>query len=210
MKAFHVFIIGALVLIVTGVMAGALNDKGHFLIWLCDFKRIELDYFFYYITRLGEEIGYIFFAIVLWFTSWRKMITIPLLGAVVMLTSYLTKLFFQHERPSLYLEKIGWKGPVTVLDYEILSGHHSFPSGHSMAAWALFTLMAALVQKTWFSILCLVLASAVSISRVYLMVHFLQDVVAGALIGISLGYAVYYAYGRWIKETSPIHSGSYL
>jgi len=95
------------------------------------------------------------------------------------------------------------------MDYQVLSGYHSFPSGHSMAAWALFTLMAVHIKKTWFSILALFLATSVSISRVYLMVHFLQDVVAGAMIGFSLGYAVYYAYITWQKP-SLSQTGSYL
>ena len=124
------------------------------------------------------------------------MLTVPILGLVVSLTSYLLKLFFQHERPSLYLERIGWEGSMSILGYPVIGGYHSFPSGHSMAAWAIFTLMAAHIKKTWFSLLCLFFAVSVSISRVYLVVHFLQDVVAGAMIGFSLGYGVYYFYAR--------------
>ena len=120
-----------------------------------------------------------------------------------MIVSYLLKQIFQHERPSIYLEKINWEGAMGVLGYQILSGYHSFPSGHSMAAWALFTLMAAIVRKTWFSLLCLFLAVSVSISRVYLMAHFLQDVVAGAMIGFSLGYGVFYFYEKWQNKYQP-------
>jgi len=209
MKPFQLFAGGAFILMLVGLLGTIINEKAHFLLWLCDCRHPVLDYYFYYITMLGEEYAFIFFGLLLWIMSWKRMITIPILGGVVMLVSYLSKLAFQHERPSLYLEKIGWEGPMTVMDYQVLSGYHSFPSGHSMAAWALFTLMAAHIKKTWFSILALFLATSVSISRVYLMVHFLQDVVAGAMIGFSLGYAVYYAYITWQKP-SLSQTGSYL
>jgi membrane-associated phospholipid phosphatase len=85
-----------------------------------------------------------------------------------------------------------------VLDYQVLSGYASFPSGHSLAAWALFTLTAAMIRKTWVSILCLFLAASVAISRVYLMAHFLRDVIGGAAIGFVMGYAIYWAYDKWL------------
>ena len=63
---------------------------------------------------------------------------------------------------------------------------YSFPSGHTIAAFAVATsigltypfLMAAL----------LVCAFLIAISRIMLGMHFLSDVVAGALLGTSLGY----------------------
>ena len=200
MKAFYVFVTGAVLLMAVGVIASLLNEKAFFLLWLSERRHSFPDYYFYYVTRLGEEYGYIFFGIMLWLTSWRKMLTIPVLGLIVSLLSYGLKQFFRHERPSLYLNRIEWEGAMSVLGYPSLGGYHSFPSGHSMAAWALFTLMAAHIQKTWFSIVALILAASVSISRVYLMVHFLQDIVAGAMVGFSLGYGVYYAYKRWMKK----------
>ncbi len=200
MKAFYVYVTGAIILMLIGLVACMFNEKAHFLLWLWEWRSPVPDYYFYYVTMLGEEYGFIFFGIMLWILSWKKMITIPVLGLSVMLLSYLLKQFFQHERPSLYLEEIGWEGSLSVLGYPALSGYHSFPSGHSMAAWALFTLMAAHIRKTWFSLICLVLAASVSISRVYLMVHFLQDVVVGAMIGFAMGYGVYYLYAIWLKK----------
>ena len=130
------------------------------------------------------------------------MLTIPILGAIVMGTSYALKSLFFHERPMTYLNRLGYQGIFPVLDYQLFLGNHSFPSGHSLAAWALFTLVAAHFNKFWVSIVCLFLAASVSISRVYLVAHFLQDVVAGAVVGIPLGYLVYYIYNRWMSKWS--------
>ena len=200
MMAWKVFVYGALLTIMLGVAATFLGDKGHFLIWLTQYRNPVTDGYFYYVTRLGEEYGFIVIGLMLWLRSWRKMIVIPSLGLAVMLVSFLLKKVFSEERPLLYLKRMGWDGPMAVMDYHLLTGHASFPSGHSMAAWALFTLTAGIVRKTWVSVLCLVLAVSVSLSRVYLMAHFLRDVVAGAAIGFALGYAFLCAHERFMTS----------
>ncbi len=86
---------------------------------------------------------------------------------------------------------------MNVLDYHMNTGHQSFPSGHSMAAWALFVFLALIVARPWVSAVALLAAVSVSLSRVYLMVHFLQDVVAGAAIGTVLAIIAFYLHERW-------------
>ena len=200
MRAWKIFVIGTFILISFGISMTFLGDKGHFLKWLTTHRNVFMDYYFYHVTKLGEEAGYFIIGIILWLRSWRKMVMVALLGGIVTVASYLLKQFFEQERPSLYLKRIGWDGPMDVLDYQLLSGHASFPSGHSMAAWALFTLTAALIRKKWVSLLCLFFAASVSISRVYLMAHFLRDVIAGAAIGFSLGFAMFMIYDNWMKK----------
>lgn len=197
MKGFQVFLALAVCFLIAGIAGTMFGDKAYFLIWLTGHRTTVLDYFFYYVTILGESPPFILFGLLLWLSSWKKMLTIPVLGLIATIVSFLLKQSFKSERPRLYLERIGWDGPLHVMDYHVVTGLTSFPSGHSMAAWALFTLMAAHVRKTWFSILAAVLAVSVSLSRVYLMVHFLRDVIAGAMIGIALGYAVYHYYRQW-------------
>jgi membrane-associated phospholipid phosphatase len=200
MKAWTVFWLGALLLMMAGVSLTFLGDKGYSLKWLAMYRTPFADQYFYHVTKLGEEIGFVIIGILLWLRSWKKMIFIPLLGGVVTLVTYVLKEIFQHERPSIYLDRTGWIGPMAVLDYNLLSGHGSFPSGHSMAAWALFTFTAALIRKTWVSVLCLFLAASVSISRIYLMAHFLRDVLAGAAVGFVLGYMAYFFLDKWMKQ----------
>jgi membrane-associated phospholipid phosphatase len=203
MKAWRIFVMGAVCFLVLGVALSLIGDKGFFLKWLSGHRHPILDYFFYYITLVGEPHGFVIIGLILWLKSWRRMLTIPLVGGIVMLVSYMLKNIFEFERPGVYLHRIGWDGPMNVLDYYIHMGYSSFPSGHAMAAWALLTLTAALCRKTWVSVLCLFLAVLVSLSRVYLMVHFLRDVVAGAAVGFILGYGVYCLYKIWMKKPGP-------
>jgi undecaprenyl-diphosphatase len=61
----------------------------------------------------------------------------------------------------------------------------SFPSGHAATAFAAATTLALLRPSLRRP--ALGVASAVAFSRVYLGVHFLSDVLAGAALGIAVG-----------------------
>ena len=68
----------------------------------------------------------------------------------------------------------------------------SFPSGHTMTAFSI-----ALVISYFYPGLegaMYFLAASIAVSRVVLGMHFLSDVVAGALIGTGLGYLGYFAF----------------
>src|SRR6202007_2925705 len=62
----------------------------------------------------------------------------------------------------------------------------SFPSGHTITAFAFATpLMAYYPDLTWGLGFC---ALSIAASRIMLGMHFLSDVIAGALLGSLLGY----------------------
>jgi undecaprenyl-diphosphatase len=67
--------------------------------------------------------------------------------------------------------------------------HFSFPSGHSITAFAV-TLPLGLFYPAYPAMMLVLLFCAVSVavSRVVLGLHFLSDVVAGSAIGSALGY----------------------
>ena len=74
---------------------------------------------------------------------------------------------------------------------------HSFPSGHAaravMLAWVAIGL-----GPTWLGILLLVWAIAVVLARVMMGVHYLSDVLAGALLGGLMGYLVVLITAGWV------------
>jgi undecaprenyl-diphosphatase len=68
----------------------------------------------------------------------------------------------------------------------------SFPSGHTMTAFAV-----AIPLSLFYPTLTIGLffcALSIAMSRILLGMHFLSDVVAGALIGTALGYLGYFAF----------------
>jgi undecaprenyl-diphosphatase len=68
----------------------------------------------------------------------------------------------------------------------------SFPSGHTMTAFAV-AIPLSLFYPT-LGIGLLFCALSIATSRIVLGMHFLSDVVAGALIGTGLGYLGYFAF----------------
>lgn len=72
----------------------------------------------------------------------------------------------------------------------------SFPSGHATNAFAVATFFALLVYvhlpkgwgRTALIVMFIACASLVAFGRIYLGVHYLSDVVAGALLGATCGY----------------------
>jgi membrane-associated phospholipid phosphatase len=67
---------------------------------------------------------------------------------------------------------------------------HSFPSGHAARA-AMLACMALGLGPPWFAISVLIWALLVILARVLMGVHYLLDVIAGALLGILVGWGLY-------------------
>lgn len=65
----------------------------------------------------------------------------------------------------------------------------SFPSGHTITAFAVSVPMVHFYPELIAGVLFC--ACSIAISRVMLGLHFLSDVVAGAAIGVALGFASY-------------------
>lgn len=61
----------------------------------------------------------------------------------------------------------------------------SFPSGHTSASFAMTTALLCEDSPLWLP--SLIISILIGISRMYLHVHYLSDVAAGALIGVACG-----------------------
>jgi undecaprenyl-diphosphatase len=85
------------------------------------------------------------------------------------------------------------------------TGGDSFPSGHTISGFAFFVTIALLsldhvkgrALKLWILSFALLLGTLVAISRMYLGVHYLSDVVGGALVGIGWPVTVVLAEHVW-------------
>ena len=104
--------------------------------------------------------------------------------------------FDDRNRPSMFLDM---SQVHVILGVEI---HHynSFPSGHSAAAFAFFTILALFYQKPAIQILCLLMAIFTAYTRIYLLQHFFQDTLVGSFIGVGTSVWVYY----WLIKKNKI------
>lgn len=77
--------------------------------------------------------------------------------------------------------------------------YQSFPSGHATTAFAMAMVVGFLAPRYLF-VLALVVAALVAVSRVAVGLHYPSDVLAGAVAGVLLTYAVrwLFALKRWV------------
>ncbi len=158
-----------------------------------------LDFFFRYITILGD--GIIYVPIVVYCILFNRQFLVPVIAAIIIctfLTHFLKRVVFPNElRPfSLELQKIIIHKTAGVP----LHRRHSFPSGHTSTAFTMALLLASVMkQKIWAFVLPAI-AFFVGYSRVYLAQHFPTDVAAGILIGIVSAYLSLLIYNAWLKK----------
>ena len=122
--------------------------------------------------------------------------------------SGILKPMFQRFRPTHHPD---FKDQVDFL-FGYRGGRYGFASSHASNAFGLAMFTALLFKNKLFSITIFTFALITAYSRIYLGVHFISDIVAGALIGIITGFLIYklYIFSRKkliIKgNTSPITS----
>jgi membrane-associated phospholipid phosphatase len=163
-------------------------------IWMCIRTKTEIhlyintathglaDTAFRGITLLGDGISVAIIALLFLICRVRNGMLIAVSGIIAGLSTQLLKrtVFSSMERPRKFFE--GIHDLYLVPGVENYSGH-SFPSGHTAAAFALYLSIALLTPNKILKCLLFFLALLVGFSRVYLSQHFLQDIYAGSLLG---------------------------
>lgn len=187
--------------------------KGDEIFFFSGRRSVPGDLFFKYFTRMGEEPAYFLALGGLLFLGYRHALAIPFLGLTVSVLSFLSKAFFAHDRPAAFFKKLGILDQLHLVDGVYLnSGANSFPSGHSMSAFALYTFLAlCLPRKRWAALGLFAMALLVGLSRIYLAQHFFEDVYLGAIMGVLIALMMYYAHYRsqapWLNRSLLSGSG---
>ena len=107
--------------------------------------------------------------------------------------SYILKIIFHAPRPF-----------VTHLDVRPLileTPYTSFPSGHATLFFALATAIYLYDKRAGY--VFYVLATLIAISRVVVGVHYPVDIIAGAAIGVLVGYFTHKCLSRFVKFPFP-------
>ncbi len=94
---------------------------------------------------------------------------------------------FDRERPFITFPFIEKLSP---------GGGGSFPSGHSMEAFAMAMAISLLFRRPWLIITAYLWASLVAYSRLALGVHYPGDVLGGIIVGSVIGWLVPWVYRK--------------
>jgi len=147
----------------------------------------EADQFFPIFTYLGD--GIIFPILLLPALFVKRQFSFAILMSALLtliLSGALKELYKDEPRPIKYFELMDQ-------DLRQIPGvkphyYRSFPSGHTTAAFAAWGLLALSTTRWFFKIAFLLIALGVAYSRMYLSLHFLRDVTAGALLGTFIAF----------------------
>ncbi len=187
-KAFY-FIAFLTALVPALILTGS-NGKVNCFLFLNQLHRQWLDLLFINLTFLGDGIFSIAAAVlilIIWKQRWVSLnIIVAYLFSGIM--AQVLKRLFMAPRPK---EIIAGRLYRSFIDGITGVGWDSFPSGHTTSVFALATIMALYVNKKRWGLIFLVIAMMVGYSRIYLGQHFLQDVIAGAILGTVTGLIVY-------------------
>lgn len=157
-----------------------------------------LDVFFKYVTKLGEGVP-VYLGVALLIFNWRNGLLVLLGQGLTSLVTQALKYAFAHPRPATYFKEMGIDLPATVDGVKLHTSFNSFPSGHTSAAFALFTCLALMTPRR-LAPLWMTAAWAVAYSRIYLSQHFLEDILSGSLIGMISSCAVYMIIDHFINR----------
>lgn len=166
---------------IAGTMV-ALFSKSDLHLFINQFHHPILDVFFKYITYLGDGLfaGITLF-IILWFNLKKGLLAALGFGFSALITQTLKRVvFYEVLRPSKYFEGVADLHFVPGVDLHAI---HSFPSGHSTAAFTLFTALVIIYHEKRLLWLFFSTALLAAFSRVYLSQHFVIDILFGSIIG---------------------------
>lgn len=154
------------------------------------------DSFYDKLTFMGNGVFVVGMALIL-------LLKFRTLGIQILLTYGFSSLIVQTLKLTIFK---GWPRPIEYFKDSVYNIHfvdgtnmallNTFPSGHTTSAFLLSSLLAFHTSNKWTQLLLFLMASLVGYSRIYLMQHFLRDVLAGALIGYFCSVAVYYWFSR--------------
>lgn len=117
-----------------------------------------------------------------------------------LLTNIVFKPMFDRPRPYVYYAE----NPLFMSWYEFAGSHvesdKSFPSGHTTAAFEIGVALFLVLNKKY-SWIFPVFSVFVGLSRIYLMVHYVTDVLGGVVIGTFAGIMGYVIMTALMKNT---------
>ncbi|WP_029053328.1 phosphatase PAP2 family protein [Sporosarcina ureae] len=152
-------------------------------------------------TTIGSTTSVVLLAILtLGVLLWKKHRAQAVLFAIVLagtgILNQVLKFIFKRERPDFN----------RLIDI----GGYSFPSGHTMMAFSLYTILAYIlwrnVKNTGSQVVIIILAAMmivmIAVSRIYLGVHFPSDIVGGVLASSVWLFASIAFYQRFQRQRS--------
>ena len=150
-------------------------------------------------------LAFLILLVLIYKKNWRESLLI-LLAIVLVVTlcdqfsSHVCKPVFTRFRPTHHPDFMDQVK--TVFGYR--GGLYGFISSHAANAFGFATLMALIMRDKLFGWTIFFWAALTAYTRVYLGVHFISDIVPGAISGVFFGYLVYRLYSFSRSKLLPV------
>lgn len=187
----RLFFIIFLIWVVFGAVLQLLFTPTEIMFWINRHHNSLSDSFFRYVTLLGEDT--VWLGLFSYFAFEKYVKGIENNHAIkVLLISWLSKVLVSVSLKNIF----NYPRPIEVYQHStqaihLVDGvtlHHwqSFPSGHTMTAFAFACVCLFVLKNARLAIFCLFVAMLVGCSRMYLFQHFPRDVFAGSVLGVGI------------------------
>lgn len=186
------------------------QDKA-LLLFLNGSDCVYLDALMWTVTRTATWL--LFFASLLYVvyrsrSRGEALYAILLIALLVLFTdqvsAHLIKPYFERPRPTHDAE-------ISAL-VDIVNGYragqYGFVSSHASNTFGVATFLTLLFRRKSLAVILFLWAMLCSYSRIYLGVHYLGDILCGAILGVASGYAFYGAYRSIVRYKCLSHSDS--
>lgn len=153
-----------------------------------------------FFTTLGNEQGYILIvAGIYWLYDHKLAIKLAMVIIISSLFNHILKIIIRNPRPYYpnggYEEKWG----IPKSDIASTADSYSTPSGHAMGSSSFWTYLHLKVQSRFTFVIFIPMIFLIGISRPYLGVHYLEDVILGWILGLVVVWFVL-RYEKQVEE----------
>ncbi len=193
------FIIPFLVLIIICLIILLTTTKPDLFYWVNNHHNHFFDTFFILVTMMGDGLTTVIVVLGMLFIKYRYSILTGMAYAYSSVVVQVLKRVFNAPRPSKFFQDLI---PIRTIDDYQLYEWKSFPSGHSASAFTLAVILAYLLPHKNRHWILIPIATIIAFSRVYLAQHFLEDIVAGAILGVVLTFQLIW----WLENSHWYHS----
>ena len=181
-----------------GLALAYIVPYGDEILFLNSIRHEPFNSLFKFFSWCGETWIWVVVGLAALFWRYRFTLLIAVTGLIMPLV-FILKDQVGTDRPITYFQVVNKvNAVVTVPGIVLNTGQTSFPSGHTMSAFGLFSLLALIMgrdNQKW-GLLAAMLAIGAGLSRIFLVQHFLVDVLAGAALGMLVSGFIWWLNGR--------------
>ena len=178
-----------LLLIIATILVLSFYFDREIIKFISSLRNIYLSDLFFGVKFLDNEIIIVGFLtiLLLWRKKSRKWV-LPLWVSmgITAITSLILKILVRRTRPFMQGVITLLPGILDELKYHIWD--FSFPSFDTAFAFSAVPILSKLYPK--FKYVWIIFATLIALSRIYFGLHFLSDIISGALIGILIGFII--------------------